>query len=141
MCGIVGAVSERNVANILLEGLKRLEYRGYDSRAWPLLTKTRIKIAKSAGKVSQLVGIVDEAPLPGHLGIAHTRWATHGVPNDTNAHPHRSGDICVVHNGIIENYKELRAELQQQGYKFNSETDTEVIVHLVHLNHQNAALF
>jgi glutamine---fructose-6-phosphate transaminase (isomerizing) len=137
MCGIVGAVSERNVANILLEGLKRLEYRGYDSAGLAIINeKHELKIAKSAGKVGQLVSIVDETPMPGHLGVAHTRWATHGVPNDTNAHPHRSGDICVVHNGIIENYKELRAELQQQGYKFNSETDTEVIVHLVHLNHQ-----
>ncbi len=137
MCGIVGAVSERNVANILLEGLRRLEYRGYDSAGLAIINQAgELKITKSAGKVARLAEMLDMQPIPGHLGIAHTRWATHGVPSDLNAHPHRSGDICVVHNGIIENYKELRQELQGLGYRFNSDTDTEVIVHMVHWFYQ-----
>lgn len=137
MCGIVGAISERNVANILIEGLRRLEYRGYDSAGLAIINQSHeLLIAKAAGKVQRLADLLEQAPLPGHLGIAHTRWATHGIPNDINAHPHRSGDIGVVHNGIIENYQELRHELQGHGYKFHSETDTEVIVHLVHWFYQ-----
>ena len=135
MCGIVGAVSQRNVVNILLEGLKRLEYRGYDSAGVAVLQASgEMLINKSAGKVSQLAELIASSPTPGGLGIAHTRWATHGVPNKTNAHPHRSGKVAVVHNGIIENYQELRTELRAKGYEFLSETDTEVIAHLLQEN-------
>jgi glucosamine--fructose-6-phosphate aminotransferase (isomerizing) len=135
MCGIVGAISQRNVVNILLEGLKRLEYRGYDSAGVAVLqVDGELLINKSAGKVSQLAELLARSPTPGGLGIAHTRWATHGVPNETNAHPHRSGKVAVVHNGIIENYQELRTELRAKGYEFLSETDTEVIAHLLQEN-------
>ncbi len=139
MCGIVGAISQRNVVNILLEGLKRLEYRGYDSAGVAVLqTDGELLINKSAGKVSQLAELIAQVPTPGGLGIAHTRWATHGVPNQTNAHPHRSGKVAVVHNGIIENYQELREELRAKGYEFLSETDTEVIAHLLQENLKQA---
>lgn len=134
MCGIVGAVAEREISPILLEGLKRLEYRGYDSAGMAVLdAEENINRLRRLGKVQELADAMAEKPLPGHLGIAHTRWATHGVPSENNAHPHMSGDkLSVVHNGIIENYESLRKELQQQGYVFSSETDTEVIVHLIH---------
>ncbi len=143
MCGIVGAVSQRNVVNILVEGLKRLEYRGYDSAGAAVLQNDgELLIQKSAGKVSQLAELIATTPMPGGLGIAHTRWATHGVPNTVNAHPHRSGKVAVVHNGIIENYQELRTELRDKGYEFLSETDTEVIAHLLqeHLKHTDSLL-
>lgn len=134
MCGIVGAVAEREISPILLEGLKRLEYRGYDSAGMAVMdAEQNINRLRRLGKVQELADAMAENPLPGHLGIAHTRWATHGVPSENNAHPHMSGDkLSVVHNGIIENYESLRKELQQQGYVFSSETDTEVIVHLIH---------
>ena len=133
MCGIVGAAAQRNVTGILLEGLKRLEYRGYDSAGIAVLDeKNSVCLQKNAGKVAALEQGLLGNPLQGHLGIAHTRWATHGSPNDVNSHPHRSEHIAVVHNGIIENHEALRNELQAAGYTFISDTDTEVIAHLVH---------
>ncbi len=133
MCGIVGAAAQRNVTGILLEGLKRLEYRGYDSAGVAVLdTKNNVCLQKNAGKVAVLEQGLLSNPLQGHLGIAHTRWATHGSPNDVNSHPHRSEHIAVVHNGIIENHEALRSELQAAGYTFISDTDTEVVAHLVH---------
>ena len=133
MCGIVGAAAQRNVTGILLEGLKRLEYRGYDSAGIAVLDVNKdVCLQKNAGKVAALEQGLSSNPLQGHLGIAHTRWATHGSPNDVNSHPHRSDHIAVVHNGIIENHETLRSELQAAGYTFISETDTEVVAHLVH---------
>ncbi|MGE6825436.1 glutamine--fructose-6-phosphate transaminase (isomerizing) [Pseudomonas soli] len=134
MCGIVGAVAERNITAILIEGLKRLEYRGYDSAGLAVLTQqSALERRRRIGKVSELEGAVAADPLAGQLGIAHTRWATHGAPTEHNAHPHFSGhEVAVVHNGIIENHEELREELKGLGYTFVSQTDTEVIVHLIH---------
>ncbi|MCO7630838.1 glutamine--fructose-6-phosphate transaminase (isomerizing) [Pseudomonas guariconensis] len=134
MCGIVGAVAERNVTAILIEGLKRLEYRGYDSAGLAVLTpQGQLERRRRIGKVSELEAALAAEPLAGQLGIAHTRWATHGAPSENNAHPHFSGhEVAVVHNGIIENHEALREELKGQGYVFASETDTEVIVHLIH---------
>jgi len=133
MCGIVGAVAERNITAVLVEGLKRLEYRGYDSAGVALLTdKGDLDRRRRVGKVSELESALSAEPLAGRLGIAHTRWATHGAPSERNAHPHFSGhDLAVVHNGIIENHEELRAQLKGMGYVFSSDTDTEVIVHLL----------
>ena len=142
MCGIVGAVAERNVVPILMEGLRRLEYRGYDSAGIALLDGGKVTRMRRAGKVQELQSALDDHPLKGGTGISHTRWATHGVPNEANAHPHVSGDeIALVHNGIIENYEELRADLKKHGYKFDSETDTEVIAHRVHFNMQKDSDF
>ncbi|UHQ53967.1 glutamine--fructose-6-phosphate transaminase (isomerizing) [Microbulbifer sp. YPW16] len=133
MCGIVGALAQRNVNEILLEGLRRLEYRGYDSAGVCLVDGgQQLQLRKSEGKVAELEARLAAQPATGRLGIAHTRWATHGVPSDLNSHPHVSGDIALVHNGIIENYRDLRARLQGLGYEFASDTDTEVVVHLVH---------
>ncbi|WP_339409291.1 glutamine--fructose-6-phosphate transaminase (isomerizing) [Pseudomonas sp. EA_35y_Pfl2_R5] len=133
MCGIVGAVAERNITAVLVEGLKRLEYRGYDSAGVALLTdKGDLDRRRRVGKVSELESALSAEPLAGRLGIAHTRWATHGAPSERNAHPHFSShDLAVVHNGIIENHEELRAQLKALGYVFSSDTDTEVIVHLL----------
>ncbi len=132
MCGIVGAVAQRNVLGILIEGLKRLEYRGYDSAGIALIDKEQqLQVRKEMGKVASLQELLAESPTKGNLGIAHTRWATHGKPSQANAHPHESGSIAVVHNGIIENHAELRNSLTEKGYSFSSQTDTEVIVHLV----------
>ena len=132
MCGIVGAVAERNITAILLEGLKRLEYRGYDSAGVAVFTNdAKLERMRRPGKVSELETALAEQPLAGRLGIAHTRWATHGAPCERNAHPHFSGDIAVVHNGIIENHEALREQLKAQGYVFTSDTDTEVIAHLL----------
>ncbi|CRM65274.1 MULTISPECIES: glutamine--fructose-6-phosphate transaminase (isomerizing) [unclassified Pseudomonas] len=135
MCGIVGAVAERNVTAILLEGLKRLEYRGYDSAGVAVFTNAgKLERMRRPGKVSELEQALAGEPLVGRLGIAHTRWATHGAPCERNAHPHFSGDLAVVHNGIIENHEVLREQLKSMGYVFTSDTDTEVIAHL--LNHK-----
>ncbi len=132
MCGIVGAVAQRNIAEILIEGLRRLEYRGYDSAGLAVISDFKISRLRRVGKVSELQKAIEENPIDGSIGIAHTRWATHGEPNETNAHPHFSNDtIAVVHNGIIENYESLREELKLQGYVFTSDTDTEVMAHLI----------
>ncbi len=133
MCGIVGAVAERNIANILLEGLKRLEYRGYDSAGLTVIRDGELHRERQVGKVQALVDAVAVNPefFDGHIGIAHTRWATHGEPAQRNAHPHVSGKIAVVHNGIVENYAELKEELIAKGYEFTSQTDTEVVAHLI----------
>ena len=133
MCGIVGAVAQRDIADILLMGLQSLEYRGYDSAGVAVIDANGdMQRIRRVGKVKSLVDAVDEVGMPGGVGIAHTRWATHGEPNEKNAHPHVSTDrIAVVHNGIIENHEELRAQLQSEGYEFDSDTDTEVIAHLV----------
>lgn len=134
MCGIVGAVAQRDVAQILVEGLKRLEYRGYDSAGVAVINNQgQLHRSRRLGKVQELVDALDQTPLFGGTGIAHTRWATHGAPSKVNAHPHISENgIAVVHNGIIENHDELRKKLQALGYVFTSDTDTEVLPHLVH---------
>jgi glucosamine--fructose-6-phosphate aminotransferase (isomerizing) len=134
MCGIVGAIAERNIVPILMEGLHRLEYRGYDSAGIAVLNGTQhLKRLRTVGKVRMLDEALEQSPTSGKIGIAHTRWATHGVPSERNAHPHLSRDgVAVVHNGIIENHDELREELKRAGYQFTSETDTEVIAHLIH---------
>ena len=139
MCGIVGAIAERNVVPILMEGLRRLEYRGYDSAGIAVLNGTaHLKRLRTVGKVKMLQDAIDADPTHGQVGIAHTRWATHGVPSERNAHPHISNDgLAIVHNGIIENHEELRDDLQKLGYKFTSETDTEVIAHRVHHHMQS----
>lgn len=132
MCGIVGGVAERNISNILIEGLKRLEYRGYDSAGLALVNEGHVLRERRVGKVVNLEQAVNQSEILGSLGIAHTRWATHGKPTENNAHPHISGQVAVVHNGIIENYQELKDDLEALGYVFTSETDTEVVAHLVH---------
>jgi glucosamine--fructose-6-phosphate aminotransferase (isomerizing) len=134
MCGIVGVVAERNAVPILMEGLRRLEYRGYDSAGIAVLGADRhLARVRTVGKVKMLADALAAAPIAGHVGIAHTRWATHGVPTTRNAHPHVSrGGIAIVHNGIVENHEALRAGLIDLGYEFDSETDTEVIAHRIH---------
>ncbi|WNV05967.1 glutamine--fructose-6-phosphate transaminase (isomerizing) [Candidatus Methylospira mobilis] len=134
MCGIVGAAAHRNVVSSLLEGLKRLEYRGYDSSGIAVIDETgTIKSVRQIGKIRELEKLLEANPVHGKIGIVHTRWATHGVPSERNAHPHISNRrVAVVHNGIIENHDSLRIELQEQGYVFGSETDSEVIAHLIH---------
>src|SRR6185369_10151533 len=138
MCGIVGAVAERNIVSILMEGLRRLEYRGYDSAGIAVLNGThQLKRLRTVGKVKMLQDALEQHPTNGNLGIAHTRWATHGVPSERNAHPHISRDgLAIVHNGIIENHYELRADLERRGYQFSSETYTEVIAHRIHYHLQ-----
>ncbi len=133
MCGIVGYIGERNATPIILNGLKKLEYRGYDSAGIAVLTNGRIEVRRNAGKISNLEGNLLSDPVAGTIGIGHTRWATHGEPSARNAHPHlsSSGEVVVVHNGIVENFIELKEELQAEGVKFQSDTDTETIVHLV----------
>ena len=132
MCGIVGAISKRDVSNILLEGLKRLEYRGYDSAGMAVLSKGLLERIRRPGKVAELGEALASSKLTGAIGIAHTRWATHGVPSEYNAHPHIcNGRVAIVHNGIIENFQELREQQSKAGFKFTSDTDTEVIVHQI----------
>ncbi|HEY9097828.1 MAG TPA: glutamine--fructose-6-phosphate transaminase (isomerizing) [Thiobacillus sp.] len=137
MCGIVGAVAQRNVVPILLEGLRRLEYRGYDS-AGLVVVNDGLKRVRSVGRVAALAEACAAQQAHGHIGIAHTRWATHGAPSEANAHPHVSGGLAVVHNGIIENHEALRARLKVDGFTFTSETDTEVIAHLIELNFRHS---
>jgi glucosamine--fructose-6-phosphate aminotransferase (isomerizing) len=131
MCGIVGAVAARNVVPILIEGLRRLEYRGYDSAGVAVINGSMQRL-RSCGRVAELEKLASAQGLHGNIGIGHTRWATHGVPSERNAHPHVSGGVSVVHNGIIENHEEMRARLRGLGYEFVSDTDTEVIAHLIH---------
>ena len=136
MCGIVGALAQRDVSSILLEGLRRLEYRGYDSAGIAVINEQELERFRALGKVKQLTDRVPQDQA-GKIGIAHTRWATHGEPSEINAHPHFSRDrIAVVHNGIIENYREIRENLLASGYEFTSETDTEVIAHLIESHYQ-----
>jgi glutamine---fructose-6-phosphate transaminase (isomerizing) len=134
MCGIVGAVAERDVVPVLMEGLRRLEYRGYDSAGLAVLNGSKhLTRLRTVGKVRMLDDALEQTPTAGKIGIAHTRWATHGVPSERNAHPHISRDgLAIVHNGIIENHESLRADLERRGYTFSSETDTEVIAHRIH---------
>ena len=133
MCGIVGYIGPQNATPIILNGLKKLEYRGYDSAGLAVIQNNRIEIRRDVGKLNKLAELVSEIPVTGHVGIGHTRWATHGEPSARNAHPHvgMTGNVVVVHNGIVENYLELRNELSEEGVIFNSDTDTEVIVQLV----------
>ena len=131
MCGIMGYVGQREAAPLLFQGLKRLEYRGYDSAGIASFTNGHIAMRRTVGKLNNLDQLLQEEPLPGSVGIGHTRWATHGPPSEENAHPHRAGDVVVIHNGIIENYLDLRHELMEKGRTFSSETDTEVISHLI----------
>lgn len=131
MCGIIGYVGERDATAVILDGLKRLEYRGYDSAGIAVIGDAGLDVQRTQGKLDQLERLVAANPMSGKIGIGHTRWATHGRPTEANAHPHRSGDVVVVHNGIIENYMELRAFLSGKEYVFTSETDTEVICHLI----------
>jgi len=145
MCGIVGAIAKRNIVPVLIEGLKRLEYRGYDSAGVAVLdgmaagSRATLRRVRSTGRVAELEKLAGSQGLAGDIGIAHTRWATHGVPSEKNAHPHLSGGVSVVHNGIIENHEEMRKRLRAKGYEFVSDTDTEVIAHLVHSNLQSGA--
>jgi glucosamine--fructose-6-phosphate aminotransferase (isomerizing) len=124
MCGIIGYLGPQEAMPIILDGLKRLEYRGYDSAGMAVVTEHGLNIRRSLGKLVELEKLLLRDPLPGQVGIGHTRWATHGRPSETNAHPHMVGDIAVVHNGIIENYLELKEELIKAGHRFASETDT-----------------
>ena len=133
MCGIVGYTGFRQAQPILLEGLKRLEYRGYDSSGIAIQSNGHLNVRKKAGRISVLESTLSADGMPGTCGISHTRWATHGAPNDLNAHPHvdASGRIALIHNGIIENYQALRTYLEHRGVEFKSETDTEVLAQLI----------
>jgi len=131
MCGIVGYVGSPRAAEFVLDGLHRLEYRGYDSAGIATLHEGQILVQRRKGKLRELFDVLRDAPLAGSIAIGHTRWATHGRPSDNNAHPHRVDDVVLVHNGIIENFLELRARLEAEGRCFESETDTEIIAHLV----------
>lgn len=132
MCGIIGYLGKNEALPILVEGLKRLEYRGYDSSGVAVLTDDGVLAVKAVGKIKELESKMGDVKITGNLGIAHTRWATHGAPTEANAHPHCdcSGNIWVVHNGIIENYQQLKKQLEARGHKFKSETDTEILPHL-----------
>ncbi|HTR16150.1 MAG TPA: glutamine--fructose-6-phosphate aminotransferase, partial [Acetobacteraceae bacterium] len=134
MCGIVGVIGSRPAAPVLMEALQRLEYRGYDSAGVATLVNGHIERRRAEGKLARLGAVLERAPLPGFTGIGHTRWATHGAPTEGNAHPHGTARVSVVHNGIIENHAELRAELEAAGQEFSTETDTETIVQLIDLH-------
>src|SRR5512134_1086180 len=142
MCGIIGYIGTRQVLPILIDGLRRLEYRGYDSAGVAVVRNGNIELRRSAGKLSRLEEVIAGQPLDGAYGIGHTRWATHGRPTEENAHPHRdcSGQIVVVHNGIIENYLDLKRELQREGHRFVTETDTEIVAHLIEREMKDASL-
>src|SRR3990167_5671896 len=133
MCGIVGYIGSGDTTKILLEGLRRLEYRGYDSAGICINSKQHLTVFKKQGRVSELSGSLPENGMAGQVGVAHTRWATHGVPNEVNAHPHLdcSGEVAIVHNGIVENYQSLRELLVKEGHKIVSETDSEILAHLI----------
>ncbi len=131
MCGIVGYIGNKDAGNILIDGLRRLEYRGYDSSGIALIDNKDIQVRRSAGKLINLESRLNEMPVKGSVGIGHTRWATHGRPSEENAHPHIEGGVAVVHNGIIENYLSLKESLTKQGARFKSETDTEILAHLI----------
>ena len=135
MCGIIGYIGSKDAVPVLVEGLRRLEYRGYDSAGIALIKAGTVEVRRSAGKLSQLEKTIRSQPVQGDYGVGHTRWATHGRPTEENAHPHRdcTGQIVVVHNGIIENYLELKHQLETEGHHFETETDTEVAVSYTHL--------
>ena len=133
MCGIVAAVADRNIVPVLLQGLRRLEYRGYDSAGLALVGDRGLQRLRAVGRVAELTAQAEESKAEANTGIAHTRWATHGVPCERNAHPHISGGLAVVHNGIIENHEALRTRLKSEGFAFTSDTDTEVVAHLIAL--------
>src|SRR5271170_1436396 len=134
MCGIVGVVGVSPAAKLLLDGLRRLEYRGYDSAGIATLVNGHIERRRASGKLGNLTAVLESTPLPGTTGIGHTRWATHGAPTENNAHPHGTARVSVVHNGIIENHAELREELERAGQEFSTETDTETVAQLVDLH-------
>src|SRR6204780_2105148 len=131
MCGIVAYVGDKEAAPLLVDGLRKLEYRGYDSAGLAVHTAQGIQVVRAVGKLANLDAALLKTPLHGHVGIGHTRWATHGRPSEANAHPHVAGKIAVGHNGIIENHLELRRDLETRGVKFSSDTDTEIVAHLV----------
>ena len=134
MCGIVGYIGSKKVVPLILDGLRRLEYRGYDSAGIAVVgADGKVQIRRAPGKLHNLEEVIRQSPIDGSYGIGHTRWATHGRPTEENAHPHRdcTGNIVVVHNGIVENYVELKHQLEKEGHKFVTETDTEIIAHLV----------
>jgi glucosamine--fructose-6-phosphate aminotransferase (isomerizing) len=134
MCGIIGAIGTNKVSEIILNGLKKLEYRGYDSSGLALYEDKKFNIIKEEGKIIKLEAVLKKKKFTSTMGIGHTRWATHGVPSRENAHPHASSQICVVHNGIIENYQEIKSKLVKNGVRFLSQTDTEVLPHLIEQN-------
>jgi glucosamine--fructose-6-phosphate aminotransferase (isomerizing) len=131
MCGIVGYIGHRKAAPLILESLRKLEYRGYDSAGIAVLHDSQVTVRRAEGKLNNLAHMLKRQPMTGSIGIGHTRWATHGRPSENNAHPHRAGDIVVVHNGIIENYLDLKQQLLKRGTHFSSETDSEIVAHLV----------
>jgi len=134
VCGIIGIVGKQDAAPLLLDGLKRLEYRGYDSAGIATLVNGSIERRRAEGKLHNLAARLDESPIGGTTGIGHTRWATHGVPNEENAHPHATARVALVHNGIIENYQSIKSDIVAEGRSLASDTDTEVVAHLIHAN-------
>ena len=141
MCGIIGYVGKNNCTEYILDGLKHLQYRGYDSSGIAIFnSENKIKIVKKCGKINDLINCIDSSlPLKSFCGIGHTRWATHGQPSDTNAHPHEQNNVTLVHNGIIENYEELKKLLKNKGYKFKTQTDTEVLAAVIDYFYENSA--
>ena len=131
MCGIIGYLGPKDPVEVIFQGLQRLEYRGYDSAGIAVIRDGGFEVRRSEGKLSRLGELLSRQPISGQVGIGHTRWATHGRPSETNAHPHVAGEIAVVHNGIIENYLELKKELMAEGHRFSSETDSEIVAHLI----------